>query len=365
MRVIISGGHHNSALVIAEGLRDKGHEVIWIGHRYTMIGDAHDSLEYQEVSAKNFPFHAITAGKFHSKAHPIHWLRIPWGVVQALWLISKIKPNLVLSFGGYIAVPVALAAWINKIPIIVFEQTMAIGRANALISKFSQYNFLTWPESMIHFPFHKSQIAGLPITTEISEPLTKPWFDRTKPTIMITGGKQGSHAINQAIFPLVPKLVHDFNIIHQTGATIKTGDALESSTVKQNIPPKLRPFYFPKPHFNGSDMLTALKSSSIIISRAGAHIVYELLVLRKPAILVPLPFSYMQEQTLNAQKVVAAGLGTILDQNSLTSATLQNAIKKLPLQPKLQKSSVPTNAAEIIIDYIEYHYPHALPKKTT
>lgn len=366
MKIIVTGGHHNSALIIAQLLRDKGYDIVWAGHRHTMISDPHDSLEYQEVTSKNFPFINVTAGKFHSKAHLIHWLRLPWGFFQALGIMLKVRPQVVLAFGGYIAVPIAVAAKICGIPVIAFEQTTAVGRANQLISKFSRHNFLAWESSLQYFPPQKSQVVGLPLRTNIWQSPPKPWFSRSKPTLLITGGKQGSHVINQVIFQLLPQLLVDFNVIHQTGASLKTHDAIAAQEHKQKLPTSLQPWYLPQEHFLGETMLSALQESTVVVSRAGAHIVYELLALQKPAILIPLPFSYLQEQAKNAQKMADNGLAMVIPQEQLNPPVLYQAVKNMATKP-IKSSPVPlvsATAAETIITYILKTYPHA-PSITT
>lgn len=361
MRIIITGGHHNSALVTAGALRERGYDITWVGHRYTMIADSHDSLEYQEVTAKNFPFINLIAGKFHPKAHPIHLFRLPIGFFQAMYILMRIRPQLILTFGGYIAVPVALSAKIFGIPVIVFEQTTAIGRANELLSKFSTQNFLTWNSSLEYFPRYKSQVIGLPLPAEIWQPASKKWFHRKKPTVLITGGKQGSQTINHTVFALVPGLVNDFNIIHQTGASRKTRDSLIAEKLQRSLPENVQPFYHHQEHFSQIEMLEALKSSDIVISRAGAHITYELLALQRSAILVPLPFSYLQEQMKNALKLQEYDLATIITQDKLNPVVLKTAIKTL-MQKRLTKREaafIPTDATETVIDYIVKRYPNA------
>jgi len=353
MKILITGGHHNSALVIAESLRSAGYQVVWVGHRHTMVDDPHDSLEYQEVTAKKFPFISIQAGKFHSQAHPVHFLRLPLGLFQAIGIIWHQKPQLVLTFGGYIAVPIAFAARLANIPIILFEQTTAIGRANKLISHFSQKNFLAWNSSLPYFPSSKSEVVGLPLRPQILLPQQKKWFTRSKPIITVTGGKQGSHSINQAFFPLIPKLLPDFNIIHQTGSVVKTGDSVTAAKIHS-------PFYLQKSHFISEEMLEALKASDLVISRSGAHIVYELMTLHKPAILIPLPFSYLNEQALNANKLVAANQAIVITQEQLTPSSLFSSIKTIATSPPSPQPSIPPqNATKVIGDYIASNYPHA------
>ena len=369
MKVVITGGHHNSALIIAEALRAQGYSILWLGSRRTMIGDAHNSLEYQEVTAAGFPFINLLAGKFHSRAHPIHLLRIPLGFIQAFSILVRAKPGLILAFGSYVAVPVALAGKALRIPIIAFEQTTSIGRANQLIGKISRKNFLTWKSSQKLFPPNNTQVVGLPLRSQIWQKNSEKIFSEKLPTLLITGGKQGAHVINLAIFKLLPSLLQHFNVIHQTGASRKTQDHQKALKQKRTMSPKLALRYQVEAHMSWQKMIAALQESDLVVSRSGAHITYELLALGKPAILVPLPFSYRNEQHQNAQKLSKAGLVEILPQKKLTPKNVLTKIRRLEkhLNHYNQKGSeakklIETDATKKIIAFILNHYPHASKK---
>lgn len=366
MKILVTGGHHNSALVIAQALRQKNYSIIWAGHRYTMVGDRHDSLEYQEVTEANFPFIDTIAGKFHRRAHPIHWLRLPLGFIQAFFILINTKPQLILSFGGYVAVPLALVGKLFKIPIIAFEQTATIGRANKLISKFSHKNFLTWQSSLRHFPPKTSEVAGLPLRPQFfSTKKPKKIFKNNQPTILITGGKQGAHIINRTLLSLLPNLLKRFNVIHQTGGSLKTKDFSKAKNIKQSLPKDQQSSYLVKPHFTWQQMLENLIQADLVISRSGAHIVYELLALKKPAILIPLPFAFKNEQAKNAQKAVAAKLATLLPQKNLSPQSLSRAINrffKATKKPTDTDPLVKANATQKVIAYITTNFPNAKNK---
>ena len=361
---IITGGHHNSALVIAEALRVKGYSIVWLGTRRTMIGDPHDSLEFQEITEAGFPFINLIAGKFHRQAHPLHLLRIPLGFIQAFILLTKIKPRLILSFGGYMAVPVALIGRLLKIPVITFEQTTVIGRANELISKFSVKNFLSWDSSLKYFPLATSVVVGLPLRKEIWDKSFTSFFANKRLTLLITGGKQGAHKINQTIFTVLPELIKHYNLIHLTGASRKTRDFNQATKIRTSLPRKLQSRYQVFAHLPSLKMISALKSADIIISRSGAHISYEILALAKPSLLIPLPFSYHNEQYKNAQTLVDAGSAILLPQNLLTDKTLLAKLTHIHknLNTFLKHSSstsglIKKDATHKVVSFILKHYP--------
>lgn len=360
--IVITGGHHNSALLIARALKEKGYLVHWLGHRHTMVGDPHDSLEYLQVTAAGIPFHNLLAGKFHAQANPLHLVRLPLGFIHALLLLVRLRPQLILAFGGYIAVPVGLIGWLLRIPLILFEQTTTVGRGNQLLSRVSHHNFLAWPSSLPFFPPAKTQVIGLPLSAEL---LTggKP-RKSGPPTILITGGKQGAHVLNQVIFSLVPTLVNDYRLVHQTGQSLAARDLNQAQQIKATLPQNLRSRYRASAFLSSEEMIESLKKSDLVVSRAGAHICYELLALGKPAILIPLPFSFNAEQQKNAAVLEKVGIALILNQDQLTAETLKRLIAAIfrrysafATHQKEARSLVLPHAHKTIMDYLTNFNP--------
>jgi UDP-N-acetylglucosamine--N-acetylmuramyl-(pentapeptide) pyrophosphoryl-undecaprenol N-acetylglucosamine transferase len=152
--IVITGGHHNSALVVAQEFKAYGWKVVWIGHRYSARGDTHDSAEYTEVIASKIPFHDLVAGKLTANLREL--IRFPQGIYRAYAILRRAKPSAILSFGGYLGGTVALAGKILGIPIYLHEQTVTAGRANKLIGKLARTVYLTWPESAKYFAQSKS-----------------------------------------------------------------------------------------------------------------------------------------------------------------------------------------------------------------
>ena len=203
--LIVTGGHHTSGLAVAQKLQSTV-KIIWFGHRHSAWGDTSDSAEYQEVTKQNIQFFDIQAGKFHRTFHPLKLLRIPWGFIQSffyiIYLSTQYKIIGILSFGGYIAVPVVIIGWLLGIKSLTYEQTMVSGWANRLISKFCSKIAVSWFQSQKYFPAKKTVFVGLPIREEILKHQTS----NIKNQIYVTGGKQGSHIINQTVFNSLPNL---------------------------------------------------------------------------------------------------------------------------------------------------------------
>lgn len=356
MKIIICGGHHNSALVVAKALKEKGHEIYWFGCKYPPSGKQKTSAEYNEVTGENIPFTEIKAGKFQPKYNFFRNLSmIPLGFWQSIIELKRIKPDLIFSFGGYIALPVAYGGWLLKIPVITHEQTVVCGISNQFISVIARKIFISFDESFKCFPKRKTVYSGLPTRPEINNP-KKLFFKNKKNTIYITGGKQGSHLINELIFGILPELLKQFNIIHQCGSNRQNNDFQKAEEIKEKLG-FLANDYLVKEYFYSDEIGSVLHSADFLISRAGAHTVYELLLLQKPAILIPIFWSNNKEQTENALYFEKTGLGKILKEDGLTETKLLEeilAFDKNIKQYSLKKEiNLIKNPTDLIIKEIE------------
>jgi len=325
MKIVICGGHHNSALVVAEELIKKGYEVFWFGHRFSMIGDKKESAEFLEVTRKGIAFIDIKAGKF--QPHSRFWrnlFRIPVGFWQSFFSLLRIKPDMIVSFGGYLALPIAWVGYLLGIPVVTHEQTTVSGLSNKLIAKVAKKIFITFPSSAKSFPKEKIVLTGLPLRKSIFE--GKKLFDNGRRTIYFTGGKQGAHIINEEVFKILPDLLKKFNVIHQCGSTTLFDDIKKAEEIKYSLG-KMSENYLVKEYFFDSEIGSVFKSADFVVSRAGGHTVYELMILRKPAILIPIPWSNENEQEENAKTLVSLGLAEILSQDDLEKGNLLSRVE--------------------------------------
>lgn len=366
MTIIFTGGHHNSALEVAKELAKQKPEIkiIWLGHKHTMSGDNSVSAEYKEVTESEIEFKDLKAGKFYKTFNPLHWLRLPYGFIQSFFYLIKYKPKLVVSFGGYLAAPVVFAGWILQIPSVTHEQTVTSGLANHFIAKFAKKIFLTWESSAKYFNPEKTVVTGLPLRKEIFSPN----FSRVKPrltppcnpTIYITGGKQGSHIINMAIKDSLLKILPLANIIHQTGSTTTTNDYNTLIRSREQLPKELKSRYEVKKYIGQNEIGEVFQKADLIISRAGAHITYELTALGKPVIFIPIPWSSHNEQTANAELLSSAGLARVIEQDELNGNLLYEEIKimlknleEYKKAGEKTKEKIIFNATEKIVEEID------------
>lgn len=344
--LVFTGGHHTSALVVAKELILQGkYQVVWFGHRYSMWGDKSDSAEYKEVIAAGIKFYDLKAGKFYNTFNPFKLIRIPLGFIQTFYYLLQARPAGIISFGGYLAVPTVISGWLLGIPSITHEQTMVAGWANRVIANFSKKIAITWPESARFYPKSKTVLTGLPLRPEIIQlkKVAMNQLTNNQPTIYITGGKQGSHLINQIIFSILPKLVKNYSVIHQTGSSSVHNDYQHAlGLVQQN---------YEVFDFDSHKAILALKQADIVIGRAGAHIIYELAVLGKKCILIPIPWVSHNEQMINAQLLEKSGSAVIIPENNLNSEKLLFTLKNIQGK-KIQAIDLPLDGTEKLIKLI-------------
>lgn len=348
--IIFTGGHHNSALEVAKVLQKEGYRVIWIGHKFTAKGEKSLSAEFQEVSRAGIKFLELKAGKFYRKTDPLEWLKIIFGFFQSFAYLLSYRPSLVYSSGGYLAVPVVISAWMMRIPSITHEQTVVAGWANKAIAPFVKKILLTHDTSLGNFPKEKSVVVGLPMRKEL---LNKKYTKKFSPNLLyITCGKQGSHIINQALFPIIPKLTEKFTVVHQTGSSTLTKDVDRARRIKEKLGEN-KDRYIYAPYFFAEDAAVYIRSASIVISRSGAHTIYELMLLGKKAVLIPISWVSHNEQFLNARLAEEQIGSSVLEEKNLTPDSLHRAILDLTKKPTIRPTiKLTTNATEKIADII-------------
>ncbi len=358
--IIFTGGHHTAALEVARELRDRHRAtIIWFGHRHSMWKDRSDSAEYREVSTANFKFINLLAGKVYATYNPVRLARVPFGFVQAfLYLLFyrlKFGKRLkgVVTFGGYLGVPVSFCARLLGLQVIVHEQTAVAGWANKFIAIFAKKIALSWEKSLSHYPDKKTVFTGLPLRKEILEKI--PVKHRNTKQIFITGGKQGSHAINSVVFAALTVLLPRYTVIHQTGSSSVFMDYQKAQEIKSHLPPDLARKYSIYDYLPPSGVAEMLANSGVVIGRSGAHTVYELAALGTPSVLIPLSWASHSEQLHNAKLLEAASQAVILEQSSLTPEALCRAIERVS-NLSVSPLSVPLDGTNRLIDLISREF---------
>lgn len=332
MKILITGAHFTPAVATIEQLKKiKGVEIVYVGRKTTLEGDKALSVESTEMPALGVKFIPLITGRLQRflSIYTIPSLfKIPIGLVQSIYIILLEKPDAVLSFGGYIAVPIIIASWLFSIPIIIHEQAIAAGLANRISSFFASKIAVSFEDS-----FGKNEkviLTGNPLRRMVSD-LAKPNLTseyvniltcankKKLPLLLFTGGNQGSHIINQIVEECLEELTKIACVIHITGDNkFKDFERLQQIGSLENR-------YLVK-KWIGKEYGMVLQKADLVISRAGINTLTELAVLGKLVLLVPIP---VLEQRSNANYFENIGLAKILPQSKLSEDSLIKNIKKI------------------------------------
>lgn len=326
MKILITGAHFTPAQAVIEELQKTPRvEIVYLGRKYTREGDKSLSVESQVLPKLGVKFIPVISGRLQ-RLFTIYTIpslfKIPIGILQSFYLILREKPEVVLSFGGYVSVPVVFTAWLLSIPIITHEQTLVSGLANTINSWFADKVAVSFERSV--FKGKKVILTGLPIRRDIigisrGVSLVHP---RGGQIILVMGGNQGSHIINLALEGCLKELLKIAMVYHQTGDSKyrdyerleELGKSGERYKVKKWI---------------GEEYAVTLQEADLVVSRAGINTLTELAYLSKPALVIPIPYLYKNEQMVNAKFFKQLGLVRILPQEDLTPQKLLANIKNI------------------------------------
>jgi len=333
MNIVLTGGHAaTTACAVIEELKKRSvakkiKNIYWIGSKKAFEGKTTPSFEYLLLPKLGVKFKPIITGKVQT--HFTFWtipsiLKIPIGFIHALIILFTIRPKLILSFGGYVSVPVVIVGYLLKIPVLIHEQTTAIGRANKVTSKFSKKLLLARSESLPYVSKEKSVVVGNPTISAITKIKAKENLPKI-PTIFITGGSRGSVVINSIIEKNIEKLTDSYNLVHQTGIL----EFSKFTNKKANLSKNAKKRYKVYSLVDTEKLVKILSLSDLVIARAGANTVSDVLSAKRPAIYIPLAHAYLNEQEKNANVVKELGLAKIIKQNDLTSEGLLKEIENV------------------------------------
>lgn len=320
-KIVLTGGgtagHVTPNMALIERLKAAGCDISYIG--------SYNGIEKELISSMGVPYYGISSGKlrrYFSLKNFSDPFRVLKGIREAKKLIKKLKPDVVFSKGGFVAVPVVLAADKNKIPVIIHESDMTPGLANRLCIKHAKYVCCNFAETMKYLPEGKAVHTGTPLRKELFEGDKKRGLDfcgfgDDKPLMMVVGGSTGAAAVNNAIRNLLPTLLLKYNVVHLCGKG-KTDE-------KYSNTPGYIQFEYVK-----DELKDVFAAADIIVSRAGANAVSELLALKKPNILIPLSAAASRgDQILNAESFERNNYSYLLREENLTNETLLEAIEKV------------------------------------
>lgn len=333
--ILISGGHLTPALATIEYFQKNHPEVrlVFVGRKYSQSGGRQIAKEEELCRQMGVPFYAIDAAKFHRT----NWwrnLEEIGKIFSSLWLsydiITKERVGLFLSFGGYLAVPVALVAKLLRRKVVTHEQTKTTGLANQLIASLADRIAIAFEESRRYFPAQKTVLTGNPIRPSILRTYTRrpDWIPESKkPLLYITGGSQGSQVINNTVGLVLDELTQKFLVVHQCGQSEHQRYRHELNERAEALPPDQQASYVVREWIDEKEVSWLFQHAALTLSRSGANTVLEITLHAVPAIFIPLPFAHNNEQYKNAQTLAQAGAAEILEQKDLTPETLISTIR--------------------------------------
>jgi UDP-N-acetylglucosamine--N-acetylmuramyl-(pentapeptide) pyrophosphoryl-undecaprenol N-acetylglucosamine transferase len=278
--------------------------------------------------------------------------------VEAFRIIRAVRPDCIVTFGGYVGLPIAIIGRILRVPVMLHEQTRVTGRANRIIRMLGAQMFTAFPGVL-----PGALYIGLPIRKEIFVPPSKISGDVPRePFLFISGGSTGAQSMNTALFPGIAKLLSDFSVVHQTGSVAFE----EAKTFKMSLPSERQSRYVPVVSFSAADMAWLLHHARCFIGRSGANTVIETIVARLPSLFIPLPWASGDEQYWNARFVVDAGAGIVIRQTDVTPETIVSGVHAIESSEQTMRKklddlaqTIPIDAAGRMVDALEKMYKNS------
>lgn len=347
-RIILTGGgtagHVTPNIALLPRLKELQYDIHYIG--------SYQGIEKDLIEPFHIPYHGISSGKlrrYFSMKNFTDPFRVLKGFHEANKLIKELKPDVIFSKGGFVSVPVVMAGKRNHVPTIIHESDMTPGLANKISMPSATKICCNFPETLKNLPQDKAVLTGSPIRQELltgdREAARKfCHFTSDKPVILIIGGSLGAAAVNQAVRNILPELLKTFQIIHLCGK-----GKLDESLINTEG--------YAQFEYIQKELKDLFALADIVISRAGANAICELLALRKPNILIPLPASASRgDQILNARSFERQGFSIVLEEETLTNKSLLETIQRLyqdrDTYIKAMQDSGMQNSIETIIDLI-------------
>ena len=360
----MTGGHITPAMATIEELQARfpEWEMVFIGRSQAIEGQHTSAEEHRLVTGMGLRFVPLVTGRLKREGGLgalFSLLKFPMGLLQAVIIVGRERPSMIVSFGGYVALPIVLVAWSFRIPVVTHEQTTRPGLANRIIARFATRVCVSFPESSQELGnTGEVEVTGLPLRHGVLVAPKKNPFAITSslPLLLFLGGSTGSVSVNEKVFAALPDLLSRYTIIHQVG---RMSEPIAEKT-RASLPDNLKKHYLPFPYLSTEEYSYALHHASLIIGRSGANTVTEVAITGKVAVCIPLPWAAKNEQYHNAKFLEAAGSAVILEQKDLTSGSLADTIDRMMSELKTRTSSatalskrIPRDGATRFVNVIE------------
>jgi UDP-N-acetylglucosamine--N-acetylmuramyl-(pentapeptide) pyrophosphoryl-undecaprenol N-acetylglucosamine transferase len=338
-----SGGHFYPIIAIAESIQKIAKEKKLLSPQMYFFAPSpyNQGLLYEH----GIEFQGVAAGKrrrYFSILNFLDLFKTAWGILGATLDLFDIYPDVVFSKGGYGSFPTLVAARLLRIPVFIHESDSAPGRVNKWAGKFAARIALSYKEASPYFKEGRAVHTGQPVLEERLEPITAGaheffGFDQSLPTIFIMGGSQGAETINNAVLDVLPELVKNFQIIHQTGAPNFEVVKKSAAAILLESPYKNR--YKPFGYLNSLEMRMAAGAATLVVSRGGST-VFEIASWQKPSIIIPITNSNENHQVKNAFAYAGAGGCTVLQEVNLKPHVFLAEIKRIIESREIQQKMI-------------------------
>ena len=348
-RILLTGGgtagHVTPNIALLPRLRELGYDISYMG--------SYDGIEKKLITEFQIPYYGISSGKLRRYFDPKNFsdpFKVLKGFTEARKYLKQFKPDVVFSKGGFVSVPVVLAARRCKIPCIIHESDMTPGLANKLAIPAAWKVCCNFPETLQYLPKDKAVLSGSPIRQELlhGDALAARKFTGLtddKPVILVMGGSLGAAAVNEAVRKILPTLLKDFHVIHLCGKGKLDASLSGLSGYVQY-------------EYINEELKDLFALADIVISRAGANSICELLALHKPNLLIPLSAAASRgDQILNARSFEKQGFSLVLEEEAISNEVLLQTIHRLYDErasfSEAMKASRQTDSIDTIVGLIE------------
>lgn len=330
-----TGGHVVPLLAVAEKLKSiSGITIEFVGSRH--------GIEARLARQANFRFIAVQSGKLRRSGSLLSGLlnvfdgiKIIIGVMQTVWHIQHLRPKVIFSKGGPVSLPVVVAAWLCRVPVVTHESDIVMGYANRIIARIAAKVLTGFPS--INYPYvaaSKLVYVGIPLRREFC--IKRAPAKLPRPMVLVTGGSQGAASVGEVVLAILPRLLRHANVMHICGDSLVT----KCQQVKASLEPQIRDYYAYVAYTD--NIADYIREASVVVTRAGSQL-FEIASLKKAMIMIPLPWSANNHQVKNANYFASQSAGLLLLQSNLTPQVLYETISSV-LSDSIIRHSLEKNA---------------------
>lgn len=335
MRIVFvgggTGGHFYPLMAVAEAVRDKDATAGESSELFYLGPDAYDQASLDALDIKYVHCPAGKQRVYRSVLNLLDKFKTLAGIFVAFFKLLLLYPDVILSKGSYTSVPVILAAWLLRVPVVIHESDTVPGRANKLASKNARYVAVAYAEAAGFFPSEKVAHIGIPVRKSFLTPIADPagvlGIPNDRPIILITGGSSGAKRLNDFILASLPRLLTNFTIIHQVGQVNLDSVTTDASALLSN--PDLAERYFVFGNLDPARFAAAMQAASIVVTRAGSTSLFEIALSGKPSVVVPIPEDISRDQRTNAYAYASHTGAVVLEEHNLSDDILVTEIEHI------------------------------------